>query len=183
MHQGFAWWMISIGCVYCTSIQNAMHLLYYRNLLLSTSFICLSDRHHAIHGSNPAFWKLITMLPRWPKHLAYSRHSWTYLVWLNKIALENWLHGMQVYAIVHRFSSRLTPVKGLSLTILALKWFGNYGIKKVKGCLQSTWWERILCVLCGQLCCCVFYAAVARAGRENSNTLDMMSLLPKITKI
>ena len=39
-------------------------------------------------------------------------HSWTNLVWLNKIALENWLHGMQVYAIVHRFPLRLTPVKG-----------------------------------------------------------------------
>ena len=42
---------------------------------------------------------------------------------------------------------------------------------------------KFLCVLCGKLCCCVFYAAVARAGRENSNALDGMSLLPKITKI
>ena len=42
--------------------------------------------------------------------------------------------------------------------------------------------ENSVCAVWAAMLLC-FCAAVTRAGRENSNTLDVMSLLPKITKI
>ena len=42
--------------------------------------------------------------------------------------------------------------------------------------------EISVCAVCAAMLLC-FYAAVAIAGRENSNALDGKSLLPKITKI
>ena len=101
---------------------------------------------------------------------------------IRKIELRNRCHRIQVYAWVHQFPSRFTPVKGLSLTILALKWFGNHGIKKVKGCLQSTWWERILCVLCGQLCCCVFVLQWLEQGGKIQKLLMWCHYYPKSLK-
>ena len=38
-----------------------------------------------------------------------------------EIELINGRHSLQVHTIVHQIPSRLTPVKGLSLTILAFK--------------------------------------------------------------
>ena len=40
---------------------------------------------------------------------------------LRKIELKKGLHSIQVHTVVHHVPQRTTPVKGLSLTILALK--------------------------------------------------------------
>ena len=40
---------------------------------------------------------------------------------LKKIELKKGLHSIQVHTVVHHVPQRTTPVKGLSLTILALK--------------------------------------------------------------
>ena len=137
---------------------------------------------------NFIFFKVAFLQPLMRKGLVYvaceipREHCVSVFTNIRKIELKNRCHSIQVYAWVHQFPLRFTPVKGLSLTILALKWFGNYGIKKVKGCLQSTWWERFLCVLCGQLCCCVFMLQWLEQGGKIQMLLMGCHYYPKSLK-
>ena len=59
------------------------------------------------------------------KFLAFTRlkgaHCVSVFTNLRKIELKKGLHSIQVHTVVHHVPKRKTPVKGLSLTILALK--------------------------------------------------------------
>ena len=72
-------------------------------------------------------WPSCNLQPLMRKGLVYvaceipREHCVSVFTNIRKIELKNWCHRIQVHAWVHQFPSRFTPVKGLSLTILALK--------------------------------------------------------------